>query len=108
MKIRATGSSVTLMKVIKNPVTAHLPIGVKKIGTSEKGKQVHLGEYVKQLMAADPMRPVVFTVGAVSVGDPAMEVDYIDECICVSKYALSAACVCGKLCNAFEDLWKVL
>jgi rRNA small subunit pseudouridine methyltransferase Nep1 len=50
MKIRASGSSVTLMKVIKNPVTAHLPIGVKKIGTSTKGKLVHLGEYVKQLM----------------------------------------------------------
>jgi hypothetical protein len=42
MKIRATGSSVTLMKVIKNPVTAHLPIGVKKIGTSTKGKLCHI------------------------------------------------------------------
>jgi len=42
MKIRATGSSVTLMKVIKNPVTAHLPIGVKMIGTSTKGKLCHI------------------------------------------------------------------
>ena len=42
MKIRATGSSVTLMKVIKNPVTAHLPIGVKKLGTSTKGKLVNI------------------------------------------------------------------
>jgi hypothetical protein len=42
MKIRATGSSVTLMKVIKNPVTAHLPIGVKKIGTSTKGRLVNI------------------------------------------------------------------
>jgi rRNA small subunit pseudouridine methyltransferase Nep1 len=50
MKIRAAGSSVTLMKVIKNPVTAHLPIGVKKIGTSTKGKLVHLPTYVKELM----------------------------------------------------------
>ena len=108
MKIRATGSSVTLMKVIKNPVTAHLPIGVKKIGTSTKGKLVHLGEYVKQLMNQDPRKPVVFSIGAVSVGNPAMEVDYIDECICISNYALSAACVCSKLCDAFEDLWKVL
>ena len=108
MKIRATGSSVTLMKVIKNPVTAHLPIGVKKIGTSTKGKLVHLGEYVKQLMSQDPRKPVVFSIGAVSVGNPAMEVDYIDECICISNYSLSAACVCSKLCDAFEDLWKVL
>ena len=107
MKIRASGSSVTLMKVIKNPVTAHLPIGVKIVGTSTKGKLVHLGDYVKLLMGEEK-KPVVFSIGAVSVGNPAMEVDYIDECICISNYSLSAACVCGKLCDAFEDLWKVL
>ena len=107
MKIRASGTSVTLMKIIKNPVTAHLPIGVKKIGTSTKGKLVHLGKYVKELMG-DDKKPVVFSIGAVSIGNPAMEVDYIDECICISNYSLSAACVCGKLCDAFEDLWNVL
>ena len=110
MKIRAAGSSVTLMKVIKNPVTAHFPIGVKKIGTSTKGKLVRLGDYVQQLMGSgkDNKKPIVFSIGAVSVGNPAMEVDYIDECVCISNYALSAACVCSKLCDAFEDLWKIL
>ena len=107
MKIRASGSSVTLMKIIKNPITAHLPIGVKKIGTSTKGKLVHLGKYVKELMA-DQKKPIVFSVGAVSIGNPAMEADYVDECICISTYSLSAACVCGKICDAFEDLWNVL
>lgn len=108
MKIRATGSSVTLMKVIKNPITAHLPIGVKKIGTSVKGKLTHIKDYVNQLMG-ESKKPVVFIIGAVSVGDPAMDVvDYADECICISNYSLSAACVCGKLCEAFENLWKVL
>lgn len=107
MKIRATGSSVTLMKVIKNPVTAHLPIGVKKIGTSTKGKLVNIQDYVKEMMG-DQKKPVVFSIGAVSVGNPAMEVDYIDECLCISNYSLSAACVCSKLCEAFENVWKVL
>ena len=107
MKIRATGSSVTLMKVIKNPVTAHLPIGVKKIGTSTKGRLVNIQDYVKEMMG-DQKKPVVFSIGAVSVGNPAMEVDYIDECLCISNYSLSAACVCSKLCEAFENVWKVL
>jgi len=53
MKIRAAGSSVTLMKVIKNPVTAHLPLGVKKIGTSTKGKLIRMGDYVKELMGTE-------------------------------------------------------
>jgi rRNA small subunit pseudouridine methyltransferase Nep1 len=105
MKIRASGSSVTLMKIIKNPVTAHLPVGVKKIGLEINGKLVHLGKYVKEIMG-DQKKPIVFSIGAVSVGNPT--VDYIDECISISNYSLSAACVCGKICDAFEDLWNVL
>lgn len=110
MKIRASGSSVTLMKVIKNPVTVHLPIGVKKVGTSTKGKLTSLSDYLKDtLMVGDrAKKPVVFSIGAVSVGNPAMEVDYIDECVCISNYSLSAACVCSKLCDAFEAFWNVL
>jgi len=108
MKIRATGSSVTLMRVIKNPVTTHLPIGVKKIGTSTKGKLVHLPTYVKDLMGDSTKKPVVFSIGAVSIGNSGMENDYVDESICISNYSLSAACVCSKLCDAFEDLWKIL
>lgn len=94
------------MKVIKNPVTEHLPLGVKKIGTSTKGKLVHLGEYTKEI--AELKKPIVFVIGAVSTGNPGMENDYVDECICVSNYSLSAACVCSKVCTYFEDHWKVL
>jgi len=47
MKIRSTSSSVTLMKVIKNPVTQHFPLGVRKIGTSTKGELVNVNSYVK-------------------------------------------------------------
>jgi rRNA small subunit pseudouridine methyltransferase Nep1 len=94
------------MKIIKNPITLHFPIGVKKIGTSTKGKLVHMGEYIKTLGVEK--KPIVFSIGAVSVGNPGMENDYVDECICVSNYPLSAACVCSKVCTYFEDLWKVM
>lgn len=106
LKIRASTSSTTLMKIIKNPVTEHLPIGVKIIGTSSKAKLVHMGEYIKQL--GTEKKPIVFVIGAVSVGNPAMENDYVDESICVSNYSLSAACVCSKVTTYFEDMWKVL
>jgi len=53
-------------------------------------------------------KPIVFVIGAVSVGNPAMEADYIDECICMSKYSLSAAACCSMVCDAFEDLWGIL
>jgi rRNA pseudouridine-1189 N-methylase Emg1 (Nep1/Mra1 family) len=60
-------------------------------------------------------KPIVFVVGGVSTGDPgntkynflAMEVDYIDDSICVSKYPLSASVALGRIINAFEDLWEI-
>ncbi|CDW76216.1 c2f protein [Stylonychia lemnae] len=108
MKIKSTSSSVTLMKVIKNPVTEHFPLGVKKIGTSTKGKLLNVNDYVKQIMSGEQRKkPIVFVIGAVSVGNPAMEADYIDECICMSKYSLSAAACCSMVCDAFEDLWGI-
>jgi rRNA small subunit pseudouridine methyltransferase Nep1 len=94
------------MKVIKNPVTDYLPIGVKILGTSSKAKLVNVNEYVKTLGVEK--KPLVFVIGAVSIGNPAMEVDYINECLCISSYSLSAACVCSKVCFAMEELWKVL
>ena len=106
LKIRSSTSSTTLMKIIKNPVTDHLPLGVKKVGTSTKGKLVHLGEYIKTLGVEK--KPAVFVIGAVSVGNPGMENDYVDETICVSNYSLSAANVCSKLTTYFEDYWQVL
>ena len=46
---------------------------------------MNVGEYVNKLMAGDNYKkPIVFVVGAVSVGNPAMEAEYIDECICIS------------------------
>lgn len=36
LRVRASGGSQTLLSVVKNPVTDHLPIGCKIIGTSSK------------------------------------------------------------------------
>jgi rRNA small subunit pseudouridine methyltransferase Nep1 len=36
-----------------------------------------------------------------------MEAEYIDDCICISKYSLSAGYCLNKITNCFEDLWEV-
>ena len=109
LKIRSVKSSITLMKIIKNPVTVHFPLGVKKIGTSTKGELVNINSYLKHKMTGEALRkPIVMVVGAVSVGNPAMEADYIDECICISKYSLSAAACCSMITDAFEGVWGIL
>ena len=44
-------------------------------------------------------------VGAVAHG--AVEPDWVDETIAVSGYAMSAAGVCCKLTDGFEEAWGI-
>jgi len=103
MKIRATDGSKVLLKVVKNPVTRHLPPGSRKIGTSVTGKLVAPEDFVKTVPQDEP---VVFVFGAHAHGK--VEVDYVEEEVAFSQYPLSAACALGKLMNAFESQWDIL
>jgi len=103
-RIRAAESSEILLKVIKNPITDHLPMGAPIIATSEKSRLVDLDEYIGDI--ANLNKPVAFVVGAISTGD--LDIDYNEDSISVSSYPLSAAVVCSKLCNSFEKIYDVL
>ena len=67
LKIRAVNTSQTLLKVIKNPVTDHLPIDTLKIGTSTKANLVDVRKFITEI---DFKRPVAFVIGAVAKGNP--------------------------------------
>lgn len=103
-RIRASDSSEILLKVIKNPITDHLPMGSPIISTSEKSRLVDIDEYSRDIAKLN--KPIVFVVGAMSTGD--LNVDYNEDSISVSSYPLSAAVVCSKLCNSFEKIYDVL
>lgn len=51
-------------------------------------------------------RPIAFVVGAIAQGE--LKVDYVDDSIAISNYAMSAAGVCAKLTDAAEEVWGVL
>ncbi|XP_018328143.1 ribosomal RNA small subunit methyltransferase NEP1 [Agrilus planipennis] len=100
--VRASDGNMKLLKVIKNPVTDHLPVGVKKICMSfSSNKVVNPRELVPQTED-----PVVVVVGAMAHGK--LEIDYTEETVAISNYPLSAALTCTKLCSAFEEAWGVL
>jgi rRNA small subunit pseudouridine methyltransferase Nep1 len=107
MKIRSTEKegSKTLLKIVKNPVTAHLPVGYQydDTGSTDAGEVVDLFNFVQTLPNEEP---VVFVVGAYSKGEDVF--DYVDQKICFSSYPLSASVACGKITTAFERLWDVL
>ena len=51
--------------------------------------------------------PIAFVVGAVSKGNPALECDYLNDSVCISKYSLSASCCLSKILNTFEEKWEI-
>lgn len=99
--IRASDGPMKLLKVIKNPVTSHLPVGVKKITMSFSSKVVR---NCRELVPKD--EPIVMVIGAMAHGK--VEVDYSEDVISISNYPLSAALTCAKLCTAFEEVWDVV
>lgn len=101
MSIRATDTTTKLMKVIKNPITDHLPVGCKKYIMSFNGKL----STARELVPAEA-EPIALVVGAFAHGN--VNPDYTEGSFSISNYPLSAALACSKLCTAFEEAWDIV
>ena len=112
LKVRAATGSAMLLNVIKNDVREKLPLGTKLIGTSTKAALKNIRDYVQDFSPVgtpQQFKSIAFVIGAVSVGNPGMENDLnVDESICIASTGLSAACVCSKVCKAYEEHWGVV
>lgn len=100
--IRANDSTTRLLKVIKNPITDHLPVGCKKYAMSFSASKV---VPCKDLVSTEE-EPVAIVVGAFAHGQ--LKLDYTEGDFSISNYPLSAAITCSKLCNAFEEAWGII
>ncbi|POY74124.1 putative rRNA small subunit pseudouridine methyltransferase Nep1 [Rhodotorula taiwanensis] len=105
LSIRSINGSEKLLKVIKNPITDHLPSQCHKITLSFDAKPVRLRDYLPTI--ADTHSICVF-VGAMAHGPDNFADHLVDEKIAISEYSLSASVACGKFCCATEDLFGVL
>lgn len=101
LSIHAADGPQKLLKVIKNPVTDHLPTGCKKVGTS-----FHSDNLVKLKDVIPKDEPIVFVVGAMAHGS--IDVPYVEDTVAISQYPLSGALTCSKICTAFEEAWGIL
>ena len=104
LSIRASNGPSKLLRVIKQPVTVHLPPNARRVGLSHSAASVHkMPAYVAALPTDVP---VVFVVGAMAHGK--VDASYTDEFISISEYPLSAACCLGRICNALEAKFDVV
>ncbi|XP_076160005.1 ribosomal RNA small subunit methyltransferase NEP1-like isoform X1 [Ptiloglossa arizonensis] len=99
--VRASDGPMKLLKVIKNPITNHLPIGCRKITMSFNGNKV---QKPQELVPSD--EPIAIVVGAMAHGQ--VKPDYSEDTISISNYPLSGALTCTKLCTAFEEVWGIV
>jgi len=105
MSIRAEGSSQKLLRVVKNPVTKHLPTGCKKYLTSYNCPNlVDLDSFTREQTANE--EAIVVVVGGISKGK--ISTDYTEGELKISNFPLSAATVCAKLTIAFEACWGIV
>ncbi|XP_076801664.1 ribosomal RNA small subunit methyltransferase NEP1-like [Clavelina lepadiformis] len=100
LSVRGTDAPVKLLKVIKGPVTTHLPAGCQCIGTSFSADV----SMVKDIIPSD--KPIAFVIGAMAHGT--IKEDYTEKSISISSYPLSAALACTKICSATEDKWNII
>uniref|UniRef100_A0A0N5AFK4 18S rRNA (pseudouridine-N1)-methyltransferase n=1 Tax=Syphacia muris TaxID=451379 RepID=A0A0N5AFK4_9BILA len=100
--IKAENSPIKLLKVIKNPVSSHLPVGCRKILTTFQAEEL---VKCRDIPIKDEDRPIIIVVGGMAKGK--VSVDYTEEELKISNFPLSAALTCAKLTTGFEEAWGV-
>lgn len=113
MKIKAGNTSTTLMKVIKNPFSQHLPPGSRVYGMSCQGTLYSPNGLATALIPSDPamsdLPPVCFVIGAMATGHVSMEDHpYIEKMISVSEYPLSGAAAISRILSGIENHWGIV
>jgi len=122
LKIRSTNSSHPLLKVIRNPITSHLPVGCRKIvctyncetltkmsehsrkTAAQVWKQVGVGSETHKTSRGIPA--VLYVVGAMAHGK--VEEEWAEEYVAISEFPLSASTVCHRITSAYEDLFGIV
>eukprot|EP00484_Ammonia_sp_Unknown_P019800 CAMPEP_0197022958 /NCGR_PEP_ID=MMETSP1384-20130603/3757_1 /TAXON_ID=29189 /ORGANISM="Ammonia sp." /LENGTH=253 /DNA_ID=CAMNT_0042451091 /DNA_START=65 /DNA_END=823 /DNA_ORIENTATION=+ len=109
-RIKAKNSNEKLLKIVKNPITNHLPPNAPIFGTSKTGQLIDVHEWVPSNYINKTFtkgKPVVLVFGAHPHGKIQGADDYIDDAnwIAVSQYALSSAAAISRTLNGFEKYW---
>ncbi|BCR91648.1 18S rRNA pseudouridine methyltransferase [Aspergillus chevalieri] len=105
LSIRSTNSQEKLLKVIKNPITDHLPPNCRKVTLSFEAPVVRTTDYVESL---GPNESICIFVGAMAKGHDDFADSFKDDTISISNYSLSASVACSKFCHAAEEAWDIL
>ncbi|KAH3899591.1 probable Ribosomal RNA small subunit methyltransferase NEP1 [Saccharomycodes ludwigii] len=106
LSIRSVNSEEKLLKVIKNPITDHLPTKCRKVTLSFDSPVVSVQDYITNNLDKD--ESICVFVGSMARGADNFADEWVDEKIGVSNYPLSASVACSKFCHGAEDAWGII
>lgn len=106
LKIRSADGKDTLLKVVKNPISRHLPAGARCYGFSQHGKLFSPPSFAASL--PDDV-PIVFVLGAMAAGSISLgDHPYITDLVSLSEFPLSGVVAINRLLGAVENHWGVI
>jgi rRNA small subunit pseudouridine methyltransferase Nep1 len=106
LKIRSSDGRDTLLKVIKNPMSRHLPPGVRCYGFSQGGTLYNPMNLARSL---PDDAPIMFVIGAMASGSIKKEDHpYMTEFISISEYPLSGVVAINRVLGALENHWGIV
>lgn len=107
LKIRSADGNEMLLKVVKSPISRHLPAGARCFALSHKGT-LYNPTHLAQTQVPDDV-PIVLIFGAMATGS--IEISdhpYITELISISEYPLSGMVAINRVLGAIENHWGIV
>ena len=113
MKIKAANESTTLLKVIKNPFSQHLPAGTRCYGFEPEGTLYSPIALAKAIVPMtqddDSIPPTCLVIGAMSSGNVTInDHPYIEKMFSISNYPLSGAAAISRVIGGIEHHWGIV
>lgn len=106
LKIRSADGKDVLLKVIKNPISRHLPAGCRCYGFSVGGNLVSPTTFVSKISL---IQPTVFIFGAMATGSISRsDHPYIEELVSISQYPLSGVVAINRVMGAIEHINNIV
>mmetsp|Transcript_22647 Transcript_22647/g.31038 ORF Transcript_22647/g.31038 Transcript_22647/m.31038 type:complete len:254 (+) Transcript_22647:42-803(+) len=108
LKIRSADGRDMLLKVIKNPVSRHLPAGAVCYGFSHQGTLYNPLSFAQRLPQMGKT-PLVLIFGAMSSGSISVaDHPYIQELVSISDYPLSGVVAINRVLGSIEHHWGIV
>jgi rRNA small subunit pseudouridine methyltransferase Nep1 len=106
LKIRSSDGNETLLKVIKNPMSRHLPPGIRCYGLSQSGTLYTPMNFIRSIPEDEP---IMFVIGAMANGSIKKDDHpYMTDVISISEYPLSGVVAINRLLGAIESHWGIV